>query len=522
MLHVEVLIAMEPEEESIVARTRRTIKSLPDPYGHGFARNEDPLERTREAWERSERFRMKSGQIANNSFFLAFRNVVGFGIAMTAVLLVVDHSILPFSSPLFILALWLVPALAAFVPPIAGSEATWSAVEAKISLREQGGFGDGKRHTLRAQPGMDRVLEGLRDGPRQNNISAFLATTSLTLLCLSMLITPRSVAWNLLLLTSMTAGIGLSIHSILTTYYIRLQADSMPLLIHYAPTHHPTQLGSPLGQLLQSHLDPDSLIEWSEWEQRFHQAILPGTDPTQARERLLFLLHLNASNIIDEATVFNSLRDFMSPNAIQRVLLSQEELFNWRTLQRALEHARAWQPGAFRLFERLQNDFLSGAPEILLSPWRMDISLDSTCYDGSGSLFIALNNQTFDATHVRVEVQVPGGEPQSIDHRFELAPCPPPLKAIELTSTSEDVVLSWLPRYLERTVVLWINVAWDRGFQGDAQVQITLRDDEGIVLGSRIVRTNVLPKESRQRIERIRQLLRVRRFSELDLPPTTN
>ena len=113
---------------------------------------------------------------------------------------------------------------------------------------------------------MDRVLEGLRDGRRQNNISAFLATTSLTLLCFSMLITPRSVAWNLLLLISMTSGIGLSIHSILTTYYIRLQADQMPLLIHYAPTHHPTQLGSPLGQLLQSHLDPDSQIEWAEWE----------------------------------------------------------------------------------------------------------------------------------------------------------------------------------------------------------------------------------------------------------------
>ena len=79
-------------------------------------------------------------------------------------------------------------------------------------------------------------------------------------------------------------------------------------------------------------------------------------------------------------------------------------------------------------------------------------------------------------------------------------------------------MLSWLPRYLERTVVLWVNVAWDRGFKGDAQVQVTLRDDENLVLGSRIVRTNVLPRENRQRIERIRQLLRVRRFSELDLP----
>ena len=46
-------------------------------------------------------------------------------------------------------------------------------------------------------------------------------------------------------------------------------------------------------------------------------------------------------------------------------------------------------------------------------------------------------------------------------------------------------------------------------FKGAAQVQVTLRDDDGVVLGSRIVRTNVLPKESRQRIERIRQLLRV-------------
>ena len=256
---------------------------------------------------------------------------------------------------------------------------------------------------------MDRVLEGLRDGRRQNNISAFLATTSLTLLCLSVLIAPRSVAWNLLLLISMTAGIGLSIHSILTTYYIRLQADSMPLLIHYAPTHHPTQLGSPLGQLLHSHLDPDSQIEWMEWEERFRNSILPGTDMIQARERLLFLLHLNAIDIINEEIVFDSLRDFMAPDAIERTLLDENEFFNWRTLQRALEHARAWQPGAFRLFERLQNDFLSGAPEILLSPWRMDISLDSTCYDGSGSLFIALNNQTFDLTHVRVEVQVPGG-----------------------------------------------------------------------------------------------------------------
>ena len=106
---------MEPEEESIVARTRRTIKSLPDPYGHGFARAKTLSNVHVKPRVKSERFRMKSGQIANNSFFLAFRNVVGFGIATTAVLLVINPTILPYTSPLFILAIWLIPALAAFV-----------------------------------------------------------------------------------------------------------------------------------------------------------------------------------------------------------------------------------------------------------------------------------------------------------------------------------------------------------------------------------------------------------------------
>jgi len=508
---------MEPEDESIIARTRRTLKSLPDPYGHGFSRSEDPLARTREAWEKSEQLRMKSGKIATNPFFLFFRNIIGFSIAGTSLLFVINPSLLP-SNPLLVLSIWLIPLLAAFGPPIAGSEAAWSAAEAKISLREQGGIGDGRRHTLRAQPGMDRILEGLRDGRRQNNISAFLATTSLTLLCLSTLIAPRTVAWNLLLLISMTSGLGLSIHSILTTFYVRLQADSMPLLIHYAPTHHPTQLGSPLGELLYAHLDPDSQIEWSSWEEKFTSSILPGIDPIQARERLLFLLHLHATDVVSSNHVIESLRDFMPPEAIDRTLLEKESFFNWRSIQRSLEHARAWQPGAFRLFERLQNDLLTGSPEILLSPWRMDISLDTMCYDGSGSLFIALNNQTFDTTHARVEVQVPGGKPESINHRFELMPCPPPTKSVELTHPSDDDVLDWLPRYLERTVVLWINVAWDRQFKGDAQVQVTLRDDAETVLGSRIVRTFVTPRESHQRADRIRELLRARRFSDLPVP----
>ena len=111
--------------------------------------------------------------------------------------------------------------------------------------------------------------------------------------------------------------------------------------------------GFTIGPIASITSRSDSQIEWAEWETRFHDAILPGTDPIQARERLLFLLHLNAHSIIEDDVVLDSLRDFMSPDAIERTLLSKDQFFNWRILQRALEHARAWQPGAFRLFERL-------------------------------------------------------------------------------------------------------------------------------------------------------------------------
>ena len=40
--------------------------ALPDPYGHGFARTENPLERTVEKWQQQERLRMRFGLVARH------------------------------------------------------------------------------------------------------------------------------------------------------------------------------------------------------------------------------------------------------------------------------------------------------------------------------------------------------------------------------------------------------------------------------------------------------------------------
>ena len=91
----------------------------------------------------------------------------------------------------------------------------------------------------------------------------------------------------------------------------------------------------------------------------------------------------------------------------------------------------------------------------------------------------------------RIEVVCPRGEPFARDHRFELQACPPPRKAVSLNAEGEDDALDWVPRYLQQGVVLWLGVAWPEREESERYVQVILRDEEGVVIESRVLRTVV-------------------------------
>ena len=254
------------------------------------------------------------------------------------------------------------------------------------------------------------------------------------------------------------------------------------------------------------------------WLEDFRASILPGYDKDQSWERVLYILHLHAKNDLSDSIAMAELTEFIRPDAIKSVLLDEEAKFNWRTLQRLLAHARVWQPSAFRLLERLQLDLLSGNPDMLRSPWRMDVALDPECDEGTGHLFIALNNQSFNQTVARIEVVCPGGEPFARDHRFELQACPPPRGAVSLNAEGEDDALDWVPRYLQQGVVLWLGVAWPEKEVGERYVQVILRDEEGVVIESRVLRTIVERKSSFQSRAKNQQLERARAWATRPLP----
>ena len=58
--------------------------ALPDPYGHGFVRSENPLQRTVEKWQRQEELRMKVGTFARRRILLLLRLLLGLSVAIVA------------------------------------------------------------------------------------------------------------------------------------------------------------------------------------------------------------------------------------------------------------------------------------------------------------------------------------------------------------------------------------------------------------------------------------------------------
>jgi len=273
-----------------------------------------------------------------------------------------------------------------------------------------------------------------------------------------------------------------------------------------------------LSDLLLAHLDPDLELEWNNWKTELHNSLMPGNDKKQALERLLYLLYLHNLGEITDADVRKEFSTFIIKGKLESILYNQDSDFNWRTLQRLISHANAWQPSAFNLLDRLQIDLLSGKPEISRAKWRMDVALDDLCVGGATNLFIVLNNQTFEKRNVTVEVLVPNGEPETRTHRFELDACPPPRNALKLSATNDEDCLDWIPRYLHKGVVLWMNIAWNRNFYGRTNIQVVLRDESGIVLESKVLTTEVSRKTSNALRKRMLRLEKAREIGEMDIP----
>ena len=191
------------------------------------------------------------------------------------------------------------------------------------------------------------------------------------------------------ILASILFGLALFLGSISIINTLQLErripmTDSdFPLLSMHAPTLHQSTLKRVLTDLVVAHLDPETAGAWDDWVSGLENKVRSNQTPESAVEHLLRVLHLNHLGLLDDSRLISESKRVFRVTAIDD-LNNDESKFCYRTLRRLMAHTRAWQPGLFRLIDRLEDATLRGHASLIESPWRLDLDIPR-CSQGQGT-----------------------------------------------------------------------------------------------------------------------------------------
>ena len=346
----------------------------------------------------------------------------------------------------------------------------------------------GKR-SLEAYPGVERILNTLHERvlrERTRLLCALVAAFSIN--SVGNFDTGTILA-SLLYGLAVFLGVIALLNALKLEQGIPMRNEDFPLLSLHAPTLHQSTLDRVLSDLLVAHLDPETAGAWDDWVRDLEEKVRSNQTPESAVEHLLRVLHLNHLGLLDDERLLSEAKRVFRVAAIDG-LTSDDSKFSIRTLRRLMAHTRAWQPGLFRLIDRLQDSAMKGHASLIENMWRMDLDIPPRCSQGQGDLFVMVHNHSREASQVGIEIIAADGEP----HLQTLRVNPPlsrqPKGPAKLGEEGNDLV-DVLGRLIDNCIVLWIGLAWPDTTAGSRPVQVTLRGPQGETLSSIVVTTSL-------------------------------
>jgi hypothetical protein len=328
-----------------------------------------------------------------------------------------------------------------------------------------------------AYPGVERILNTLHERILRERVRLFSAILSALSLFAVWEIETGYVLGQILVSFSVILGFI----SWLNTFYLEgsipMRSNKFPLLSLHAPTLHESVLNRVLTDVLVAHLDPETAGSWDDWTMSLEEKVRDGHSPSDALEHMLTALHLNDRGLLTSEEMMSSIKEVYKISALDKLKDTNAKI-NIVSIQSLLAHTRAWQPGLFRLIDRLHDSSKNG--ELILSEnkWRTDLDLPPRSSDGQSDLFVMVHNGSDSDMTVEVEIVTAHGEPEVQTLRV---PC-------RRTKIKEVVTLDGL---LDSALVLWIGLAWPSTVSGPHPVQVTINGDDGNTLSSTIVQTTL-------------------------------
>ena len=328
-----------------------------------------------------------------------------------------------------------------------------------------------------AYPGVERILNTLHERVLRERLRLFASILSALALFAVWEIDTGYVLEKILVSSAVMLGFISWLNTFQLEGSIPMRSNKFPLLSLHAPTLHDSILNRVLTDVLVAHLDPETAGSWDDWSRALSVKVRDEKTPDAALEHMLTALHLNARGLLTTDEMMSSIREVYKISAID-ILTDTTSKINIMTIHRLLAHTRAWQPGLFRLIDRLHDASKNGELSLSENNWRMDLDLPPRSSDGQSDLFVMVHNGGEKDMTIEVEIVTAHGEPEVQTLRV---PCP-------RTKVKQIVNLNEL---LDSSLVLWIGLAWPSTVSGPHPVQVTINGDNGNTLSSTIVQTTL-------------------------------
>lgn len=372
---------------------------------------------------------------------------------------------------------------ASFVP------ALFAAAFARMSARDRLRLRAVGYRSMNAYPGVERILNSLDERRIRERVRLSCAALATAGLASLWNLEAGSTLNSIVLGVCLVLGVISALNSLRLEESIPMRSNSFPLLSLHAPTLHDSALDRVLSDLLVAHLDPETASHWDIWIKSLGDDVRGDQTPESAVEHLLQAMHLEHLGLLDENGLLSETRRVFKVSAIDG-LIAEHSRFNMTTLRRLLAHTRAWQPGLFRLTDRLQDSVIRGDPSLTEGRWRLDLDLPPRCGQGQGDLFVMIHNHSGRHQAIEVDILAASGEPEVQTLRVMAKASSQPRNPIPIDDERSALTQAF-GRLLADSTVLWIGLAWPDSLSGPHPVQVTLRNEAGETLESIVVRTTL-------------------------------
>ncbi|MEE3315681.1 MAG: hypothetical protein VX184_02420 [Candidatus Thermoplasmatota archaeon] len=366
-----------------------------------------------------------------------------------------------------------------------------AALFSRMSARDRLKLRDGNKSTMDAYPGVERILNSLQERLLRERIRIFSSSIALFLVFAVWETDAGSTLENLLLVCATVLGALCLWNSFFLDDSIPMRSNSFPLLSLHAPTLHNSILIRPLSDLMVAHLDPETAAAWDEWKIAISDSVREDQTPGSAIEHLLRALHLNTQGLLDDERLLTEAKQVFKVRATDQ-LIDTGNKFNLKSLRTLMAHTKAWEPGLFRLIDRLQDAAIRRGPSLISTPWRLDLDIPPRCSQGQADLFVMLHNNTDSAAEVSFDILTAEGEPSLQTIGVESKPS----RRIRRDGASD--LVETLGRLLDDATVLWLGLAWPDTKRGSHPVQVTLNGERGETLSAMVVKTTLSPNAQQE------------------------